>query len=64
MTTPNERAERERIRKRAARQGFKLCTVRGNGFTLCETQSRFVHATPLSFQDLAEVAEELRVRAL
>jgi hypothetical protein len=56
--TPNERAERERVRKRAARQSFKLRTVRGGGFMLCALQTGLF----MKFQDLAEVAEELRVR--
>lgn len=60
MTTLNERAERERIRKRAARQGFKLFAsdedVRPYGLL-------FSNGSTLWFQDLAEVAAELRARA-
>jgi hypothetical protein len=59
MTTPNERAERERIRKRAARQGFKLsCSDDGELYCLRNVRT----LNDLLFQDLAEVAEELRVR--
>lgn len=59
MTTPNERAERERIRKRAARQGFKMSCSDG-GELYCLRNVRTLN--DLLFQDLAEVAEELRVR--
>jgi hypothetical protein len=62
MTTPSERAERERLRKSWKRRGHELGTVRGHGFVLYEARDHFVHAKPMMFQDPAEVAEELRVR--
>lgn len=61
MTTPNERAERERIRKPAARQGFKMSCKGPND------ENRFMLSNDnscMTFGDLREVAEKLRVRAL
>jgi hypothetical protein len=59
MTTPNERAERERVRKRAARQGFKL----GDGPNELNRYQLSNEKTCMTFQDLAEVSAELRARA-
>jgi hypothetical protein len=66
MATPNERAERERLRKRAARQGFKLYSGTGEvqpyGLQPVNGRGEDISGA-MFFHDLAEVAEELRVRA-
>ena len=61
MTDMQERVERERVRKRAARRGFYLFSIK-HGVHAYVLRQRVGGKGFMRFQDLAEVMDELRAR--